>query len=47
MKGAVGFSETIVYMAPHPRGLIIDTQGSENLKLHKIVKVLLEKHTFS
>jgi hypothetical protein len=47
MKGAMGFSKTIVYMAPHPTGLIIDTQDSENLKLHEILKVLLEKHTFS
>jgi hypothetical protein len=47
MKGAVAFSDTIVYMAPHLKDLIIDTQDSGNLKLHKIVKVLLEKHTFS
>jgi hypothetical protein len=46
-EGAVGLSETLVYMTSHPRDLIIEAQDSGNLKLHKIVEVVFEKNAFS
>jgi hypothetical protein len=42
----VGFSETLVHTTSHSSTVILDLQGSENVKLNKMVKVLLkEKQT--